>query len=411
MATTNNLGITLIEQSQAQKEVTANEAFVAIDAVVNSGVIDKDLATPPISPNEGDIYIVASSGTGDWTGKDNNLAYYYNSSWKFITPNEGITLWVRDEDVEYTWDGTAWILTTTNFSLTGIDDTATTTQITVDDSNTIIKNNAVFQSTFPVFALEDTDALLNEKVVRMNTDNGVFSIELLDDSFASPSTALKIDRTGTAVDSIEVNATNITNGTLIARQNGGIAGTDEVQFSHNGTNAILEAKSGRLEFVAPSGVRIQDSTFELRGGTPTINFQESDQATNEIIWQLRISSKIMSFRSVGSTNNDFLKFNRGTGENINSVDTNTNFKITTAGKGLYIKEGTNARMGSSLLSSGVATVSNTSITANTRIFLTPEGSSTGAVRVSARVAGSSFTITSSDSSSTDKVHWVLVEPA
>jgi hypothetical protein len=52
MATTNHLGITLLEQSQAQKDVTANEAFARIDAVLNTGFLDHTLATPPVSPSE-----------------------------------------------------------------------------------------------------------------------------------------------------------------------------------------------------------------------------------------------------------------------------------------------------------------------------------------------------------------------
>ena len=50
MATTNNLGIPLIEQGQSQKEVTMNEAITILDAVFGGGIIDKDLTAPPGSP-------------------------------------------------------------------------------------------------------------------------------------------------------------------------------------------------------------------------------------------------------------------------------------------------------------------------------------------------------------------------
>jgi len=36
---------------------------------------------------------------------------YYNSTWKFITPNEGMTIWLNDEDCQYSWDGSAWVYT------------------------------------------------------------------------------------------------------------------------------------------------------------------------------------------------------------------------------------------------------------------------------------------------------------
>lgn len=107
MATTSHLALTLVEQAQAQKEVTVNTALSRIDAIVNTGVKDRDLATPPGSPAEGDVYIVAASPTGDWAGQAGKIAYY-NSGWKFIAPLEGCTLWVNDENITYSYDGAAW---------------------------------------------------------------------------------------------------------------------------------------------------------------------------------------------------------------------------------------------------------------------------------------------------------------
>ena len=50
MANTPHLNIELLVQSQAQKEVTVKEAFYRIDALLNSGVKDKDLTAPPAIP-------------------------------------------------------------------------------------------------------------------------------------------------------------------------------------------------------------------------------------------------------------------------------------------------------------------------------------------------------------------------
>ncbi|MCP5361015.1 MAG: DUF2793 domain-containing protein, partial [Hyphomicrobiales bacterium] len=108
MTNTTNLSLTLLEQSQSQKEVTMNEALVRLDAVINRGVEDKDLNTPPGSPTAGDMYIVAASATGDWTGYEDRLAYY-EQVWRFILPNEGMTIWVNDENRLYSYDGTVWV--------------------------------------------------------------------------------------------------------------------------------------------------------------------------------------------------------------------------------------------------------------------------------------------------------------
>lgn len=80
MAQTPHIALDLLEQAQAQKEVTVNEAFFRIDALLNSGVIDRDLSTPPVSPAEGDVYIVGASPTGTWSGKASQLAYFHQSA-------------------------------------------------------------------------------------------------------------------------------------------------------------------------------------------------------------------------------------------------------------------------------------------------------------------------------------------
>lgn len=96
------------------------------------------------------------------------------------------------------------------------------------------------------------------------------------------------------------------------------------------------------------------------------------------------------------------------------VQVNTgNLIVSTAGKGLQVKEGSNARMGSVVLVGGSATVANTSVTASTRIFLTSEspGGTIGFLSVSARSAGVSFAISSSNILDTSTVAWLLIEPA
>lgn len=94
---------------------------------------------------------------------------------------------------------------------------------------------------------------------------------------------------------------------------------------------------------------------------------------------------------------------------INSVQ----LGLSTVGMGLRIAEGSNARMGVSTLVGGTVTVSNTSITSNTRIFLTHQNNSgtPGFVTVSARTASTSFVITSSNGADTSDIAWFLMEPA
>ena len=85
--------------------------------------------------------------------------------------------------------------------------------------------------------------------------------------------------------------------------------------------------------------------------------------------------------------------------------------VTTVGKGLKVKEGTNAKQGVATLVAGTVTVSNTAVTASSRIQLTgQDNNATGALRVSARTAGTSFVITSSNAGDTGVVAYEIFEP-
>lgn len=88
-----------------------------------------------------------------------------------------------------------------------------------------------------------------------------------------------------------------------------------------------------------------------------------------------------------------------------------NLLISTIGKGLSVKTGTNAKIGTAVLVLGTVTVANTSITANSRIFLTSQvdGGTVGFLRVSAKTVGTSFVITSSSLIDTSTVAWMIVE--
>ena len=108
MSATTHLNIALVEQAQAQKEVTVNQALTRLDALLNTGAKSRTTNTPPVSPVSGDLYIIGSSPTGAWLSQAGNLAYY-DQVWKFIVPNTGVTLWVNDENLIYTYSSAAWV--------------------------------------------------------------------------------------------------------------------------------------------------------------------------------------------------------------------------------------------------------------------------------------------------------------
>lgn len=106
MTTTPRLAVTELAASQAIPETTVNEMIRRLEQGANHFTVkDRDLATPPGSPADGDRYIVATSGTGAWSGHDGDIAYYQSSAWLFIDKLEGMAFWIEDENVLLIWNG------------------------------------------------------------------------------------------------------------------------------------------------------------------------------------------------------------------------------------------------------------------------------------------------------------------
>lgn len=89
--TTPNLALSELVANQSQPHVTVNAALRSLDACVQLAVISAIETGPPGSPADGDRYIVASTGTGAWTGHGGEIAYYVAASteWRFLDPNDG----------------------------------------------------------------------------------------------------------------------------------------------------------------------------------------------------------------------------------------------------------------------------------------------------------------------------------
>jgi hypothetical protein len=90
-----------------------DENLALIDALLQCGVIDRDLSAPPGSPANGDSYIVGASPTGAWSSKANQIAVWntVNAAWAFYAPKEGWRCFVKDEDEYVSYlDTSSWKL-------------------------------------------------------------------------------------------------------------------------------------------------------------------------------------------------------------------------------------------------------------------------------------------------------------
>ena len=110
--TTPKLQMPELSAGQAGKEITHNQALAILAQLVQANVVDKDLATPPGSPADGAMYIVAASPTGDWAAHAGHLAFWLASvgAWTFAVPVDGWSVWVTDEALPYTRKAGAWVI-------------------------------------------------------------------------------------------------------------------------------------------------------------------------------------------------------------------------------------------------------------------------------------------------------------
>ena len=100
----------------------------------------------------------------------------------------------------------------------------------------------------------------------------------------------------------------------------------------------------------------------------------------------------------------------GTGGFFSPV--NGGVDIVTAGYGLQVREGANAKQGVAVLVGGTVTVPNSSVTASSRILYARAAAGGGVLGnlSCAQVAGTSFTITSSVVTDVSTVVWEIFEP-
>lgn len=90
-----------------------------LDVLVQPAIEDRDLSTPPGSPTDGQSWLVSGTGLAEWSGHDGDIAIFYvsydpglkfdwQSPWYFITPYDGMRLWVLDENILITRKNAAW---------------------------------------------------------------------------------------------------------------------------------------------------------------------------------------------------------------------------------------------------------------------------------------------------------------
>jgi hypothetical protein len=125
--TTPDFGTPLVASSQAQPEITHNEAIRRVE-VLAAGIALARRTAPIGDEEEGDVLIVDGVGSDDFEGQDNKIAFLWGGSWRFIPDvdgdgediaigarHAGLRFFVQDDgssppaEVEVRWTGASWV--------------------------------------------------------------------------------------------------------------------------------------------------------------------------------------------------------------------------------------------------------------------------------------------------------------
>lgn len=81
----------LLFAGQAQKEFHVNEAHAIIDLLLHPAIAG-EAGDPPVSPEEGECWLVSDTATGAWADHAADIACWSAGDWLFAKPRNGLRL-------------------------------------------------------------------------------------------------------------------------------------------------------------------------------------------------------------------------------------------------------------------------------------------------------------------------------
>lgn len=100
----------LLAVSQAQKEITHNEALVLIDALIHIAVENTQSVPPAVTDvDNGKCWLIGPAASGLWANRSGQIAIWMGGSWRFSVPQNGMRLWNKSEGQQSHYNAGQWI--------------------------------------------------------------------------------------------------------------------------------------------------------------------------------------------------------------------------------------------------------------------------------------------------------------
>lgn len=88
---------------QFQKEVFVNEIAARLDALLQL-VVEDETGSPPTAAADGTSWLIGADATGEWSGREGQIASRQSGNWLFTRPGIGMRLYnkARSQDMRFT---------------------------------------------------------------------------------------------------------------------------------------------------------------------------------------------------------------------------------------------------------------------------------------------------------------------
>lgn len=357
-----------------------------ITATVTNGINTSDTLTLELTQD------ATGSRLATWPGN----VKFAQGGFTLSTPANSV------DSVTFAWDGTNWreiaraLATVTNANLTGpitssgnataiASQTGTGTKFVVDTSPTLVTPNIGV-------------AIATSLVAGSNSASNPLTLNA-----ASGNTLATFQQAGST--HMTYSTTGSTDTFGFTGQNLAITGTVNTSIAAGQANAFAVGANGTTNPVlkVDASTASQATGVLLKGAAAAGGMAISvlSSGSNE---NLTINAKGSGTITLNGTATGGISLSQ-------NVTITGNLTLGTAGNKLSITTGTNASAGTGTLTGGTVTISTTAVTANSLIFLTDATASltnVGPLSVTAKSAGTSFTVQSTNVLDTSTFNWLIV---